>query len=551
MISITSHSQKPHLANPIILRMLLILIILLAFGIRFYGIKWGLPLEDRFHYSFHPDERKKLNVVMGMSLSKLDLNPNWFLKGTLQFYVIGAALKAFSFAGLTKLKPILFYFDNPKEYGKLYLVGRSVTILISILSIYLIYLIGKNAFNYKVGLLASFLTAILPAHVVNSIYMKTDIPMTFWVLLAFLFSLKIVHTGAFKYYLLTGLAIGFATATKYTAVPAIFLLPISHYLYFKNSSSPSSENYFINKGLLTGFLLVFLGFLIGCPYSILAFNEFFAELHSQYLYQVNPFLDSLDRGPVFWQYLTRIFLYAMGLPFLFLSYLGGLYALKKRTKYDLLILAFVIPYFIIISFGSWTTIRYSIPLLPFFMIFIARLIIEAFNERRMLLYKFSILILTFAATLYTTAYSFAYVDVMSEKDTRLKTWDWIETNIPEGSSIAFVSHYSKRLESDFYYPQISQVKYSVTHTPDDWTRIESADYVILSEFEYRQYLRLSKHFPSEHAIFMKILEGGMFVRIIEFKSQYALLGLPFPNRFPPHDWLYPMPKIIVFKRSTI
>lgn len=530
----------------------MVLILAIALFLRLYAINWGIPLDNKhYHTSFHPDETYKLKRILAMDPSTLDFNPHWFVKGTMQFYVIGTAIKMASYLGVVKLGGDQFYTKNPKELGKLYLVGRLVTVIMSIASIYFIFIIGKGLFNQNVGLLSAFFTSILPAHVVNSVYMKTDIPMTFWILVTFILALKIKQTGRLKWYVLTGLSIGFATATKYTAAPAVFILLMSHYLFIRKVFYSSDEKKLVNKCIMIGLLSVIFGFLIGCPYSILALREFASHFQASYSYQTNQFLDSMDRGPFFWQYLSRIFLYGMGLPFMLLSYFGIIYILVKRTKADLFILSFVFPYFLLMSLGSWTTIRYSIPLMPFFMIMLSRFIHEVSKSRYLWgLNKKVFIIIILGSIFYTGAYSFAYVDMMSEKDNRIKAWDWIETHVPEGSKVAFISHYGgDNLKIDFYYPPIDEKKYKVIHTPDDVDKIKNADYAILSEFEYRQYLRLSDQFPTESSLLIDIMNGNEFIDVGAFEEKYDLLGFPFPHKFPPHDWLYPNPTIMIYKRA--
>ena len=80
--------------------------------------------------------------------------------------------------------------DNLKEADKLYIVGRTLSVLCALFTIYVFYLLIKNIFGYLYGILGALLVSILPAHVFNSVYVRPDIMMLLFLMLVLYFTMK-------------------------------------------------------------------------------------------------------------------------------------------------------------------------------------------------------------------------------------------------------------------------------------------------------------------------------------------------------------------------
>ncbi len=70
--------------------------------------------------------------------------------------------------------------------------ARMISIIFAILTVYVTYLIGSNLFNKNVGLLSSFLLAILPYHIIVSRQAIVDVPYSFFFNLTLFFMIKYV-----------------------------------------------------------------------------------------------------------------------------------------------------------------------------------------------------------------------------------------------------------------------------------------------------------------------------------------------------------------------
>src|ERR671912_762430 len=71
------------------------------------------------------------------------------------------------------------------------------------------------------ALLATVLFAVMPLHVRESHFVLTDVPVTFFVMLAVLFSLRAHERGTARCFALAGAAVGLAAATKYNGAVAL------------------------------------------------------------------------------------------------------------------------------------------------------------------------------------------------------------------------------------------------------------------------------------------------------------------------------------------
>ncbi len=563
----------------------LILILYVFFFI--LGIQWGIPDNSRAkHYyedpglearenpnsialhSYHPDEPKIIMAISNMNPSKLDFNPKFFIYPSLYIYLVAIALKVSSLLGfliLTHSKE--FYFANVDQIGSIYLVGRLITAMFGIGTVYLAYIIGGKLYTDKnVAILAAFFLAITPAFVVHSHFMTVDVSATFWILLAIFFSSKIYEHNNYKWYILAGLATGLATSTKYYAVLVILSVASAHYI--SKSDKGGHLNFLralFNKRMLASYSFALLGFIITSPYTILAPKDFYNEgilvwfdtifLGGSITKEIRLF--ALDRGIGWLDYLVNVLPTGMGWPFYLLCLCGVIYAIVNREKSDFLMFSWLLPYFLIIGVFSSRHVRYSIPLLPIFSIFAARLVFRISRKLKPGVLRYGWAVVVAFVVLFTSAYSLSHVKVMMGKDNRDFAAEWIKDHVKPGSIIGVgwsPSFYSVPLDPHKF--QIEVLCPIQTGLDKETFNQLSPQYLVFSEFEYRQYLRLKDRFPKESNFFSKALNGRLTTEDFNYQVRWFdrspnLLGIDFNWRFPPHDWIYTHPAIIVLERRPL
>ena len=132
----------------------LVLTLVLALGLRFYGLNW-----DRGQaFTPHPDERAILMKVGDLSLpglgdlgSLLDAeespwNPRWFPYGSFPLYLLkGVQITYGALPG--------------PGLGDLRTVGRAISALANAATVVMVYTLGRRVFGRREGLLAAALVA--------------------------------------------------------------------------------------------------------------------------------------------------------------------------------------------------------------------------------------------------------------------------------------------------------------------------------------------------------------------------------------------------------
>jgi 4-amino-4-deoxy-L-arabinose transferase-like glycosyltransferase len=173
-----------------------------------------------------------------MKPSKLDFNPHYFQYGGFYIYSVALLLKLASFCKLISLKDDMsYYFLYPQEFGKFYIISRSLGVISVIISIFLIYLIGKEMYSKSMGLLWALLFTVSPGIVAQVHVMKPHIVGIPWCLAALYASMKILKIGAQRWYFLGGLSCGLAAGSTMYYVVVFVIGFIAHFMSINKKSS--------------------------------------------------------------------------------------------------------------------------------------------------------------------------------------------------------------------------------------------------------------------------------------------------------------------------
>lgn len=163
-------------------------ILLLALGLRLYGVRFGLPsLNDQDELMF---EMGAVRLISGPTL-----NPGWFgHPATTTIYLLAVinvcVLAVGWFAG---------WFAGPKAFAAaiyadpswVMLPGRLAMVGFGVLCIWLTYRLGRELFDRRVGVFAALLMAINPLHIAYSQVIRSDVMATCFMLLCMLAALRV------------------------------------------------------------------------------------------------------------------------------------------------------------------------------------------------------------------------------------------------------------------------------------------------------------------------------------------------------------------------
>lgn len=548
----------------------LALILLLAVFFRFNYLNWDNG------YNFHPDERAIVMFTIPLEMPKniaqflspdSPLNPSFFAYGNMPIYLLKISSEIASIAN-----PLL------NEYGYIHLVGRFLSALSDVGTTILVFLIGKLLFNRRVGVLASLIYASSVFPIQLSHFYAVDTMLNFFMLGFLYFLILLIKKGSIKLSLLVGIFLGLSLATKISSlilIPTLVIGLISYLL--------SKKKYFNKVKTYIPFFIIPLSsifiFIITQPYVLIDFQEFVKQTTLQSQMSKDPFVFPYTLQYVgkisYFHELKNIFLYGLGPYHGIICLLGFAYLIFNLAKHRLtltspflLFIFYGIFYFAI--FGSFAVgwMRYMLPVYPFLAVlggyFISEFAMPRLPKKVMSRYAFRKTLL-FIFVLLTITYPLSFISIYSKPNTRIQASEWINNNIPAGTTIA-VEHWDDSLpvHGGHKYIQLSLPLYE-PDTEKKWKDINETlsktDYIIIAS--NRLYVPLQKLtnckslppgrcYKTTSAYYKRLFSEQMgFEKVVQF-SEYPTI--PFTN-FSLNDdkadesfTVLDHPKIIIFKK---
>lgn len=350
----------------------------IAILLRIYGLDWGLPSPAQVH-SYHPDEITVIGPTLHMNIFAGEMNPHFFNYGSLFLYAVYFArlfaegygwldltpfFKAFAAGGWLGVSESL---QAIEEFAKLHLLARWLSVILGIATVLLVFVWAHRLMNRWAAFIAAILLATFPMHVQHSHFATVDVPLTLLTTLTLYLAASVESK---RRMLLAAFVAGLATAVKYSVAPALWLTLITLWAW--------RVRWFVALGRLIAITVAMgAGFFLGCPYSVLAFNEFWRDFYWE------TFVHSrIGHGYVFaetgnghWFHLTVNLPAAIGVPAILLAIAGilpiGSFApledpeqenFRRRTIVSTVV--FALAYFVPLGFAQVRFARYLMPLLP-------------------------------------------------------------------------------------------------------------------------------------------------------------------------------------------
>ncbi len=482
-VNLFNQQNEPSPVSRWIYVILLVLILIGGGYLRLVGLDW----DENQH--LHPDERfltmvtsaihSVENVGEYFDTANSSLNPHnrgygFYVYGTLPIFIV-----RYVGEGLGKV-----------GYGDVYLVGRVLSAMMDLMTVTLVYFIGTRLYNRRVGLLgAAFLAmAVLPIQL--SHFYAVDTFTTFFMTLAVYFAVEIATTqdlldprlpksrrlrksgvaaqpGTLKLssFLLFGLALGMAVASKISAAPVAVVLPLAAWIYW--SKLPSEKR--VQKAarifgyLLLAALVSILAFRIFQPYAFsgpgffgLRPNELWLDNMKSIRAQMAGDVDfppalQWARRPL-WFSVQNLVLWGLGLPLGILAWAGFLgmawRMFKEKTwKRHLLVWGWVALYFGWQSIQWNPMLRYQLPIYPLLSLFAAWAVFavkrprtpvppllvgegpgeRSLRERWVRAVRTIVAVAVFTATF---AYAYAFTRIYTRPHTRVEATRWIFQHVP-------------------------------------------------------------------------------------------------------------------------
>ena len=440
------------------------IVLAVAFGLRLWGIKQGLP------YVYDVDEYGHF-VPEAVRMFGHGLNPHYFVNPPALTYLLHVVFGVWF--GVFRLGS---HFSVAREFAlhpeRLFLLARVVVALLGTTSVWLLYLVGARLFNRAVGLLASAVMAVAFLPVFYGHLALNDVPTLVPLTLSLLGTAGVLRRGRMLDYLLAGVGLGLAAATKYTA--GVMLLPLlgAAVAQYRDARSDADRGSGVNErhierdgtprtsrevaiGVGIALLAALAAYLIANPYSLLDFHAFRAELELQSRYTEQSSASWLG-GPMQGSFVYYLWSFTWGLGWVpTLAALGGAVTIWRRDRrvgWVLVPVAALYLLFLALQgryFGRWL-----LPIFPIACLLAASFALECagwaargierlragdLSRHRASRATVTAVAVTTVAVIALTAQGLVYSIhsglVLSRPDTRNLTRAWMVEHIPAGAKI--------------------------------------------------------------------------------------------------------------------
>lgn len=239
-------------------------VLVVAFGLRIWGVEQGMP------YAYNADENAHF-VPGAIGLFGHGWNPHYFVNPPAYTYLLHVVFDVW-FGGRGGIAKA--FSTDPTE---VFVVARLTAAVLGTIAVGLLYLAGARLFSRAVGLLAAALLAVAFLPVFYSHLALNDVPTLAPIALSLWGTAGILRVGRTRDYLLAGVGLGLACATKYTG--GIVLLPLLTATVVQ-LLSPRGPGPAIRGIVLAGVVAV-VAFVVANPYAVLDFAAFRDGLQHQ------------------------------------------------------------------------------------------------------------------------------------------------------------------------------------------------------------------------------------------------------------------------------
>jgi len=538
-MTLFTHSKWP-------VRITLVLILALALFLRLYGLDW-----DR-GFLFHPDERQILVVADGLSFPwppdwslllspKSPWNPKFFAYGSLPIYLLRACA---SLAG--RFDP------NLASIQSIHLVGRALSVLFDVGTVFLIYHLGRKLYNELTGLLAAALVTLTVLHIQLAHFFTVDSLLAFFVVLTVLLAVDLARKPSLGRGLLVGIAWGMALATKVSAAPLLAVVALA---WLCGALTQKPGRFWLLGlgqavvGCALTCLVALATFIFYEPYALLDVAAFLIDvIHEGYMARgavdipyTRQFIGTLPYIYPIWQTI----IWSMGIPLGLAGFSAALGALIQalvalgrgqwRRAGELWVpLAWVLPYFGLTGSFQAKFLRYMLPITPFLCLWAAWALCGLISARGGLrrLWRALGVVGLALVLLGTGAYALGYLNVYKQTHPWIQATAWLCKNLPERSRL-LIEHWDDPLPllqgtGELHCHESYQITVLAAYDPDDTAKLESlldalegSDYIILSSNRlYNTIPRLPKRYPLTSRYYQLLMGERLGFELVYYAAVY-------------------------------
>ena len=335
-------------------------VLLVAAGLRLWGIFFGLP------HVYHPDEGFEVYRALRLGTGSFDFDR--IAKGG--YYFLLFAEYAVYFLGLFVTGAVTGAAEFAERFAQdpspFWRIGRVTTALLGTATVFLVWFQAKRMGSGRAGLLAAWFLALSFRHVVDSHFITVDVPMTLFAFLAVVLVVEDVSGRRRLRLWEFALVSAFAALNKMPAV--LVFLPYFLGAYLRGGWRGQRGVWTLSTWLTP--IVAGVIYLAANP-GFLTNLDFVMRLVGDTVVpggEPDAMVGSADvETPNLWWFYLSALVQSQGPALLALSLIGAILGLTRRSQAVVLHLAFIVPFFVLIAGASSSHLyysRYITPLLP-------------------------------------------------------------------------------------------------------------------------------------------------------------------------------------------
>ncbi len=487
---------------------LLVLILILAATLRFYGLNWDGGIGA------HPDERYIVGVAESLRwperLNPFDVAPD-YPYGHLPLYLLALV------AGLVPdVDPLI--------------VGRALAALFDLGTVALTFALGRRVYGERAGLLAAAFVALMVLHVQQAHFYTADVPLAFFVLGTLLFAVRLAEGGRPHQALLAGAWAGLALGTKFSA--ALLILPLGVALMANPAQALPGRCWARSKRGLECGAAALVAFALTNPCAILALPTLWHNVARQ---------GAIARGVLdvpytrqfhaTWPYLYSLvqqLRWGMGWPLGLVAFGGLAWAVWRAVREpprraEWVLLAWAVPCFAFAGALYARFPRYLLPLTPLLALYAARLLTDL--NRSLVIVHWSLFIIPCSLIIVHCS---LFLGLYRSPHPWLAASEWFYDHVPRGAVVA-VEQWDHPLPLDATGYGVRELPVFDEDAPEKWAAVEEtlaeADYVVIaSRRGYATLARWPERYPLTARYYQLLFEGALGFEPVACFGRYPRLG---------------------------
>jgi tetratricopeptide (TPR) repeat protein len=439
-------------------------------------------------------------------------------------YVVGLERKpAFKYGGLFYYIPVMMLhvwsvFAPVSEHALL-LVLRLFCSISGAGCLWLVYRIGREMFDEKVGVIATFLLLAMPTFLRWTVESHPDLPQLFWILLSVLYAMRYTRSFTLRDVCLAAVSAGFAFGTKFGG---IFLLPALGIALFISLSGTGLLLNLKDKRRWVGGGVLILGFCsafsLSNPFVLIYFSDFIRSVMVEKAIMTFGHRVQATSGAETW---VLFLIQMMGIPsFLVLVCVVGCKVVQRQLslRVDCLVLAVWFLTFLayLMLEANLKRPRHLLPIVPVLTVFIGWAYVQVWDWSSQKYDHFAwlkwvgvIAVVTFSTSSLMQSIELYYKKYDRENDrVEIMVGRWLAENFSDETSVAFDAYSYVPRKFQNVYRTFGMTYQMVNHFEPDLLVVRDAIKADFDNPSEAQYARIGVEAYMDHHYFYCFLEEG-------------------------------------------